>query len=145
MSVDLNMLTKLNDVCFYVEDLEEAVDFYTEKMGFEIKRRQPGYVEFLFQEGASFSLWQVDGVYQAVNKEDLGPIGHHFMMAIRVPTLDDVDALHEELTSRGVKCISEPTTYPFGARATYFKDIVGNIWEVFAWEKGDGPGLLKNE
>jgi len=142
MSADLKMLTKLNDVCFYVEDLEKAVDFYTEKMGFEIKRRQPGYVEFDFQPGASFSLWQLDGLHKVVNKKHLKKVGHHFMMAIKVPTLKDVDELRNELVSRGVECISEPTTYPFGARATYFKDIIGNIWEVFAWEEGDGPGLL---
>ncbi|MBS4208207.1 VOC family protein [Bacillus sp. FJAT-50079] len=138
---DLNMLTKLNDICFYVPDLEEAVQFYTEKMGFEIRRRQPGYVEFLFQ-GTSLSLWQVDGVYHAVKKEHLGAIGHHFMMAINVPTIKDVDELHEELIGRGVECIAPPKTFPFGARAVYFKDIIGNIWEVFAWVEGNGPGIL---
>jgi len=142
MTADLSLLRKINDLCLFVPDIEEAVEFYTEKMGFEIIRRQPGYVQFDFQ-GTSLTMWQEDGVYRAVKKEYLGGEGNHFMIAIKVPTLEDVDNLHEELVSRGVECISEPETYPFGSRAVYFRDINKNIWEVFAWVEGDGPGLLK--
>lgn len=141
MAADLRRLQKLNDICLYVPDLEEAVKFYTEKMDFKIKRRQPGYVEFDFQ-GTSLTLWQVDGVYLALKKEHLGGMGHHFMLAVKVVASQEVDEIYEELTRRGVECISLPTTYPWGARAVYFKDLIGNIWEIFAWEEIDGPGLL---
>ena len=72
----------------------------------------------------------------------LGPYGHHFMLAVRVPALEDVDGIYQELTANGVRCIHPPVTYPFGSRAAYFQDCEDNIWEVFAWEEGNGPGLL---
>ena len=48
----------------------------------------------------------------------------------------------KELTANGVECIQQPTTYEFGSRAAYFLDYEKNIWEVFAWKEGNGPGLL---
>lgn len=67
------------------------------------------------------------------------------MIAVKVPTLQDVDDISEELIRNGVHCVKEPTTYEFGSRAAYFNDFEGNIWEVFAWEEGNGPGLLNEE
>ena len=64
------------------------------------------------------------------------------MLAVKVPQTDDVDAIYEELVSNGAKCIAPPRTFEFGSRAAYFADFEGNIWEVFAWLEGNGPGLL---
>ena len=64
------------------------------------------------------------------------------MIAVKVPSFQDVDDIAAELIGNGVKCIKEPTTYVFGSRAAYFHDYDENIWEVFAWEEGNGPGLL---
>lgn len=139
-----HMLKKLNDICLFVQNFEESVLFYTEKMRFEIIRRQPGYVEFDFV-GTSVTLWNEEGVYAAIGKEELGGPGHHFMLAVRVPQLEDVDDIISDLESRGVKIISRPRTYAWGSRAAYFKDNSENIWEVFAWEEGPGPGLLKEK
>lgn len=136
----LQLLTKLNDICLFVRDFEKSVQFYTEKMGFEIIRRQPGYVEFDFA-GTSVTLWDEEGVYTAIPKEELGAQGHHFMIAVRVPELEDVDDICYELCKRGVHCIARPKTFEWGSRAAYFKDNNENIWEVFAWEEGLGPGL----
>ncbi len=137
----LEQMRKLNDICLFVQDFEGSIKFYEEKLGFEIIRRQPGYVEFNFN-GTGVTLWNEKGVYAAIPKEEIGKKGSHFMLAVKVQTLQDVDDICNEIMSRGVEFISEPKTYPWGARAAYFKDNSGNIWEVFAWEEGDGPGLL---
>ena len=142
----LEKLTKLNDICLFVSDFENSLKFYTEKFGFKIKRLQPdpehaNYAEFVFQ-GASVTIWAKSGVETVLDPRVLGGTGHRFMIAIKVPALDDVDRIYEELTGRGVTCIMQPTTYVFGARASYYQDYEENIWEVFAWESGDGPGLL---
>jgi len=44
----LNKLLKLNDIWLFVSDFEQSLYFYTQKLGFKIKRLQPGYVEFNF-------------------------------------------------------------------------------------------------
>ena len=142
----LGMLTKLNDICLFVDDFRRCLDYYVEKFGFRVKRLQPdpenaNYAEFDFN-GTTVTLWQRDGVCQAMEGDFLGPYGHHFMLAVRVPALEDVDGIYQELTANGVRCIHPPVTYPFGSRAAYFQDCEDNIWEVFAWEEGNGPGLL---
>lgn len=142
----LENLTKINDICLYVRDFKNSLKFYTEKFGFKVKRLQPNeenanYAEFEFQ-GTGVTIWERSGVCTVLDEKHLGTNGHAFMIAVKVPTMDDVDDIYEELTSRGVKCICEPTTYEFGARASYYTDYEDNIWEVFAWEEGNGPGLL---
>ncbi len=139
-------LTKVNDICLFVTDFENSLKFYTEKFGFRVKRLQPdaehaNYAEFEFQ-GTSVTLWAKSGVETVMDARFLGGTGHRFMIAVKVPSLADVDAIHAELTGRGVACAMPPTTYPFGSRAAYYQDYEENIWEVFAWEEGNGPGLL---
>ena len=143
----LEHLTKLNDVCLYVQDFDACLKFYVERFGFRVKRLQPtpetaNYVEFDFH-GTAVTMWQIDGVRALLEKEVLGTLGHHFMMAVRVDTPELVDEIHEELTQRGVICARQPESYPFGARSAYYLDYEKNIWEVFAWiDGGNGPGLL---
>lgn len=142
----LEKLTKINDICLFVDDFKGALDFYTEKFGFQVKRLQPdadhaNYAEFVFH-GTAVTLWQKDGVCDTMGSEALGEYGHHFMIAVKVPQMSDVDEIYEELTGNGVTCIKRPETYSFGSRAAYFLDFEKNIWEVFAWEEGNGPGLL---
>lgn len=142
----LDKLTKINDICLFVKDFKGSLDFYTTKFGFKIKRLQPtpetaNYVEFDFQ-GTSVTMWEKSGVIECVDTKYLDGDGHHFMIAIKVPTFQDVDDISEELIGNGVNCIQKPVTYKFGSRAAYFQDFEKNIWEVFAWEEGNGPGLL---
>jgi lactoylglutathione lyase len=137
----LEQLTKLNDICLFVEDLATCEAFYVEKLGFRVRRIQPGYREFVFQN-TSVTMWEKPGVFAALPEEVLGPVGHHFMLAVRLPSYADVDTLWAELMEKEVPTISPPTSYPWGARAAYFKDPEGNIWEIFSWEEGEGPGLV---
>ena len=143
----LEHLTKLNDICLYVQDFDACLKFYVECFGFRIKRLQPtpetaNYVEFDFH-GTAITMWQIDGVRALLQDEILGSLGHHFMIAVRVDTPELVDEIHDELTRRGVSCARKPESYPFGARSAYYLDYEENIWEVFAWiGGGNGPGLL---
>lgn len=145
----LDKLTKLNDICLFVDDFWGSLKYYTEKFGFKVIRLQPdpenaNYVQFDF-EGTAVTMWQKDGVIAAMGDGHLGEYGHHFMLAVKVPELSDVDEIYETLTANGVVCIQQPTTYEFGSRAAYFLDYEKNIWEVFAWEEGNGPGLLSEQ
>lgn len=142
----LDKLTHINDICLFVDDFQNSLKFYTEKFGFKVKRLQPdeqnaNYAEFEFH-GTSVTLWQADGLYEVVDRKHIEGIAHKFMIAILVPEIQDVDDIYNELTANGVECIGLPRTFEFGSRAAYFKDYEGNVWEVFAWEEGNGPGLL---
>lgn len=148
-SQPLDELNKLNDICLFVDDFKAALTFFTEVFGFKVKRLQPtpedaNYAEFEFRS-ASVTIWERAAVERdAIPAEFLGPKGHPYMLAIRVPTVEDVTAIHDELKSRGVIVAREPVDYDFGTRATYLLDCEENIWEVFAWFADDGPGLLNS-
>ena len=119
----LEKLTKLNDICLFVDDFWGSLNYYVEKFGFRVIRLQPdpehaNYAEFDFN-GTGVTLWQRDGVVAAMG-DHLGEYGHHFMLAVKVPALADVDAIYQELTANGVECIQQPTTSEFGSRAASF-------------------------
>lgn len=150
MASPLDHFNRINDICLFVDDFWASVEFFTEVFGFTVKRLQPtpetaNYAEFDFQ-GATLSLWERSAVEaDAVPAEVLGTKGHHFMIAVKVPTVEDVTAIHDELAARGATVVQPPTDYVFGSRACYVLDIEKNVWEIFAWFEGDGPGLLATD
>lgn len=150
MASPLDRFNRINDICLFVDDFWASVKFFTDVFGFKLKRLQPtpetaNYAEFHFQD-ATLSLWERSAVEeQAIPAEVLGTKGHHFMIAVKVPTVEDVTAIHDELAARGATVVRAPVDYPFGSRACYLLDIEGNVWEVFAWFEGNGPGVLAED
>jgi catechol 2,3-dioxygenase-like lactoylglutathione lyase family enzyme len=142
----LSNMNRVNDLCLFVKDFTGALRFFTEKFGFTLKRLQPdaehaNYAEFEFA-GTSVTLWDAAGAGSVIDPAYIEGEGHHFMIAIKVPRVEEVNDIHAALTERGVVCIREPTDFAFGSRAAYFLDHEKNIWEIFAWHEGNGPGLL---
>ena len=45
-------------------------------------------------------------------------------------TVDDVDAVHAELSARGVEFINGPMNRPWGIRTACFADPAGHLWEI---------------
>jgi len=130
----MNELTHINDICLFVPDMTKAIEFYTKKMEFEIEfQRALDYVILKFQ-GTSLTLWNENEIKKyAIDKEYIDGNGHHFMIAIRLNNINDVVNASNHLKKNGVECIAEPKDYHWRCRAAYFKDIFGNIWELFAF------------
>jgi catechol 2,3-dioxygenase-like lactoylglutathione lyase family enzyme len=142
----LDKIDRINDICLFVKDFTGSVTFFTERFGLKLKRLQPdnenpNYAEFDFH-GTTLTLWDKKGVSGVIDSQFIDGDGHHFMIAVKVPAAADVDAIYDALTHNGVTCIKAPETYPFGSRAAYFLDHEQNVWEIFAWLAGNGPGLL---
>ena len=53
--------------------------------------------------------------------------GSRLVLTIQV---DDVDAMCEELASRGVTLLNGPMDRPWGIRTASFSDPGGHIWEI---------------
>ena len=137
--MSLDALRNLTDIGLFVSDLERAIAFYGETLGFELKRRDIGFAEFR-TEGVGLALWEVSDVTQALALAETPRQGLSAMVAVRVETADAVDALHEALVSKGVHIVQPPTTHAWNARTTYFSDPDGNLWEIYAWV--DAPRTL---
>ena len=130
--MSLEPLRRLTDIGLFVADLERAVGFYGETLGFELKRRDIGFAEF-HTDGVGLALWEVADVTAALELAETPRQGLTAMVAVRVETAEAVDALHDALAARGVTIVQAPTTHAWNARTTYFSDPDGNLWEIYAW------------
>ena len=130
------MLTQLTNVTVWVHDQDEALAFYTEKLGLELRDDvtvpEMGNFRWLTvgvpgQEGVSIVLMAVPGppVFDAETQGQLqalvakGAAGGLFFAT------DDVQGTYEDLKGRGVEFQQEPTQQPYGIDAG-FRDPSGN-------------------
>ena len=137
--MSLDALRNLTDIGLFVSDMERAVAFYGETLGFRLRRRDIGFAEFQ-TKGVGLALWEVSDVTQALALAETPRRGLSAMVAVRVERAEAVDALHDELAAKGVIIVQAPTTHAWNARTTYFSDPDGNLWEIYAWV--DAPRTL---
>ena len=127
------MKLKISDYCLIVEDVSKAAEFYKEVVGLPMRFRNENFADFDMGKGARLALWEHAHVSQVVGEDKIGVKGNRTMGAFQVKSGVDVDDKYEELKSKGVNFISHPKDYPWGARAVYFKDPDGYIWEIYSW------------
>ena len=130
------MLTKLTNAQVWVHDQDEALAFYTEKLGMEVRNdvtlAEMGDFRWLTvspagQEEYSIVLMAIPGapVFDEETRSQIealmakGAAGGLFF------STDDCQASYEELRSRGVEFQQEPTEQPYGIDAG-FRDPSGN-------------------
>ena len=130
------MITQLANVQVWVHDQDEALAFYTDKLGLELREDvtvpEMGNFRWLSvgvpgQKNISITLMAVPGppVFddetrnQIVSLMAKGASGGLFF------TTDDARGSYEELKARGVEFQQEPTEQPYGVDAG-FRDPSGN-------------------
>ncbi len=130
------MLKQLTHVNVWVNDQDEALAFYTEKLGLELRDDvtvpELGNFRWLTvglpgQPDAALTLMAVPGppVFDADTREQLktliakGAAGGLFF------STDDCRKTYEELKSKGVEFTEEPSQRPYGIDAA-FRDPSGN-------------------
>jgi catechol 2,3-dioxygenase-like lactoylglutathione lyase family enzyme len=130
------MLSKLTNVNVWVHDQDEALAFYTEKLGMEVRADvtvpEMGGFRWLSvglpgQDDVALALLPVPGppVFDEETRDQLhallakGAAGGLFF------AVDDCQKSFEELRARGVEFSQEPTQQPYGIDAG-FRDPSGN-------------------
>ena len=134
------MLKQLTHVQVWVHDQDEALAFYTDKLGMELREDvtvpELGNFRWLSvgvpgQEDVSITLMAVPGppVFDEDTRQQIhgllakGASGGLFFAT------DDAHASYEELKSRGVEFTQEPTEQPYGIDAG-FRDPSGNHFRM---------------
>lgn len=116
------MKMKLELVPVPVTDVDKAIDFYVNKVGFNLDHdhRVSEEVRFvqLTPEGSACSIVIGQGVTQ------MKPGSQQGLQVV----VDDTRAAYEELKGRGVE-VSEVQEMPWGI-FTFFSDPDGNTWAV---------------
>ena len=101
---------------FVVQDVLRSVEHYRDALGFR--------VEFTYGQPTFYAGVERDSVdihLQAADQTKRQP-GHG---AVNV-FVTDVDALYQELKSRGARVLNEPKDYPYGMRNFHVNDLDGN-------------------
>src|SRR5690606_37847815 len=119
------MIRKVNAVVLFVQDLDQVMRFYRDTVGLEVVFSDD--VSFAFNlEGQDFAIVKVSAGVEMLNEDLLQPApGHRVMLCADV---DDVDAVYNALTAKGVAFIKPPIDQDWGWRTAYFADPEGNIW-----------------
>ena len=126
------MLKQLTNAQVWVHDQDEALAFYTEKLGLELRE------DVTVPELGNFR-WLSVGV---PGQEDVAITPSDIAVGATLGTLvakgvasglffatDDVHTTYEELKGRGVEFSQEPTEQPYGVDAG-FRDPSGNQMRV---------------
>ena len=130
------MLKQLTAVNVWVQDQDEALAFYTEKLGMEVRDdvTVPEYGDFRWltvgppgQPEVALALMAVPGppVFDADTAEQVKTLTAKGAAGGLFFSTDDCRASYEELKSRGVEFSEEPSERPYGIDAA-FRDPSGN-------------------
>ncbi|MEV6302785.1 VOC family protein [Actinoplanes sp. NPDC051861] len=109
----------------YVEDMEAALAFYRDLLGFGVTFRFPdeGPPAFVaLEQGISLAL-VVDGQIGAHGQPMRLRESRQFELCVYT---DDVDKAVGELRAHGVTVLAEPADQPWGERMAYVTDPQGN-------------------
>lgn len=120
-------ITKLYSANIFVSDLDRAIDFYVNTLGFEKRTDEPmddqghRWVEVV-PKGSDAALILAHG-YGDWSPEKVG--GRTGLMF----SVDDMASTYEDLKAKGVTFVSEPEPSPYGIFAEA-RDPDGNTFEL---------------
>ena len=134
------MITHLGRVTILVRDQEEALQFYTEKLGLEKRSDVTFGPGVRWVTVAPHGQTGIEIVLQQPNAGQHGEAGTRDMLArvgqgtTWVFMTDDCRRTAAELLSHGVHLLSAPEAQPYGIEAT-FEDLYGNVFSLLQPEK----------
>ena len=104
-------MKKLNYAIVFVSDMGKAVKFYRDTLGLPLKFESPHWTEFA-NDGSTIALHPAN----AENPAGTCQLGF---------PVEGLDAMHQSLTSQGVKVVMAPRTEQYGIRQAVYADPDG--------------------
>jgi catechol 2,3-dioxygenase-like lactoylglutathione lyase family enzyme len=132
----MTMLKSLTNVQVWVHDQDEALAFYTDKLGMELREDvtvpEMGNFRWLSvgvpgQKDVAITLMAIPGppVFDEDTRKKIADLMATGASGGLFFATDDVEGTYEELKKRGVEFQQEPTKQPYGIDAG-FRDPSGN-------------------
>jgi catechol 2,3-dioxygenase-like lactoylglutathione lyase family enzyme len=132
------MIQKMSHATVYVTNQQEALEFYRDKLGFEVRtdatmdggfrwltvgpKSQPDFEIVLMEPSVGF-------MFDEESASKLRSLVENGKLGAGVFETNDCHATYEELKSRGVEFKSPPAERPYGIEAL-FKDNSGNWFSL---------------
>jgi uncharacterized glyoxalase superfamily protein PhnB len=133
-------MIKLSNAQLWVHDQDEALAFYTDKLGWEVRADvtvpELGNFRWLTvgppaQQDIAVTLMAIPGppLMDAASAKQLRDLLGKGFAGTLFLTTDDVHASYEELKARGVEFLEEPEERPYGIDSG-FRDPSGNQFRL---------------
>ena len=133
-------MIRIANAQLWVHDQDEALDFYTQKLGMEVRADatlpEMGGFRWLTvgppgQDDFAITLMAIPGppVMDEPTAEQVGALMAKGFAGTVFLTTDDVHATYDELRARGVEFGEPPTEYPYGIDSS-FRDPSGNNFRL---------------
>ena len=142
------MLKQVSHVNVWVHDQDEALEFYTRKLGFEVREdvTVEGYGDFRWLTVGPVSQPDVQFILSRPGPPALDPGDAEQLMGLvargtvsgagnAIFHSDDVRATYDDLVGRGVEFTQEPIEREYGIDAA-FRDPSGNAFRILQRPSG---------
>ena len=125
------MQQRIGHIALVVKDYDEAIQFYTQKLGFELVE------DTVLSETKRWVLVAPKGsnqcsllLAQAANEQQLSRVGNQtggrvFLFLYT----DDFQRDYQRMLANNVHFVREPKVEPYGTVAV-FEDLYGNLWDL---------------
>jgi len=141
-------MIKIATTQLWVHDQDEALDFYTTKLGFEVRAdvTVPELGDFRWltvappgQDDVTIVLMAIPGqpIMDGNTAEQVADLMAKGFAGTVFLTTEDVQASYEELTARGVEFTEKPEERPYGVDSG-FRDPSGNSFRLTQVREGFG-------
>lgn len=130
------MKPRISMITLGVGDLEKAVRFYEEGLGFP-RMESPPTVAFFTLNGSWLGLYGREALAEDAQVSAQGSGFNSFTLAHNVESEAEVDALLAQAVSAGATLVKPGQKVFWGGYSGYFKDPDGHLWEIahnpFCW------------
>ncbi|MCX6672442.1 MAG: VOC family protein [Methanothrix sp.] len=126
------MQPRLNIITLGVRDLDNAVKFYRDGLGWPLSSASAGdFAIFKLSTGTALALYPRNLLAKDANLRDTGGFGG-ITLAQNVATREEVDLVLSQAVKSGGTILKSARKADWGGYSGYFADPDGHPWEV-AW------------
>jgi catechol 2,3-dioxygenase-like lactoylglutathione lyase family enzyme len=123
------MKPRISMITLGVRDLDAAIRFYEEGLGFPRMESPPG-VAFFTLNGTWLGLYGRDALAADAMVAADGSGFESFALAHNVESEAQVAEVIDQAVAAGASLVKEPGKVFWGGYSGYFKDLDGHLWEV---------------
>lgn len=125
------MKKRLGHITLLVNDYEETLDFYQQKLGFVKVMDAPmgpdlRWITIAPEKDSQTQIALVKADTDEKRSRVGSQVGNHVFIVLQT---DDVEGDYHEMMEKGVKFFGEPRDVPWG-KEVVFSDLYGNRWDL---------------
>ena len=149
MGDTVTMEQRISLITLGVADLQRAVNFYEQVVGWKPEQSPPGVV-FFDLNGVVLALWPHDELAKDMNiPTGSFPSYRGSSLAHNARSEAEVDAIFARLKLHGATILKQPQKAFWGGYSGYFSDPDGHVWEIaynpFWTIRQDGRVAMKQQ